>query len=509
MALETIDLNPTPRIQTLCLLDLPPEILHIIVGRYDNHNARRLGSTCRYLHTISRSYIYKVSFGCLDIYISASGLTTRQECMIALSTQWINSKKFGGLEASNMLSVFDDGLSRAKEALIENTQFLQSHLDIQKSVTNLTIIDRWDIDARNFSSVHADTHKHSAFYSPIYKAVYDLIPHFVSLKVLVLSQWYLSKELLNGLRYLSHLHTIEVASCVSVIHTLMHPPQLNSLRTLVFHFIDEVEVDSWVVLSMCPDVENLTVSTPKETKSWQLTPAIPRSWQSLNPFKTLRNYSLSHIASTFVPVITLWLLNASRSLSNQHLPLTHLKIELEDDDDLPGPMMFNLLDGLAGTSLESLVLIGIQYTEPDIFDRIGRALPNLQELTLCCGRRVNYDREYLKRWSRPAWEYPSHFLSFRKLHYLSWNIAHPDISYFSRTMLYFEQDQFPGLDSWDFGEDSWDEGEIVAKSIRAYNPSLRCMVLPSSLSRDTYRCVEVNGELSFAAEGFRMRLMQS
>ena len=107
MALETIDLNPTPRIQTLCLLDLPPEILHIIVGRYDNHNARRLGSTCRCLHSISHSYIYRVSFDCLDIYISASGLTTRQDCMITLSTQWINSKKFGGLEASNMLSVFD------------------------------------------------------------------------------------------------------------------------------------------------------------------------------------------------------------------------------------------------------------------------------------------------------------------------------------------------------------------------------------------------------------------
>ena len=30
--------------------------------------------------------------------------------------------------------------------------------------------------------------------------------------------------------------------------------------------------------------------------------------------------------------------------------------------------MFSLLDGLAGTSLESLVLIGIQYTEPDIFE---------------------------------------------------------------------------------------------------------------------------------------------
>ena len=57
-------LHPKPKFQSLLLLHLPPEILHIILDdETGNYKVARLSSaTCRYLRTIAHPYIFKVNY---------------------------------------------------------------------------------------------------------------------------------------------------------------------------------------------------------------------------------------------------------------------------------------------------------------------------------------------------------------------------------------------------------------------------------------------------------------
>ncbi|KAK7690477.1 hypothetical protein QCA50_005575 [Cerrena zonata] len=56
---RAIELSPDPKLQTLLLTGLPPEILYMIMDFEDKSIARSFGATCRRFHTISRSYIFR------------------------------------------------------------------------------------------------------------------------------------------------------------------------------------------------------------------------------------------------------------------------------------------------------------------------------------------------------------------------------------------------------------------------------------------------------------------
>ena len=58
--LQCVSENPLPVFQKLLLQDLPTELHCQIMEVAGQHAARQLGSTCKYFHSISLSYIYQV-----------------------------------------------------------------------------------------------------------------------------------------------------------------------------------------------------------------------------------------------------------------------------------------------------------------------------------------------------------------------------------------------------------------------------------------------------------------
>lgn len=53
-------MNPLPRIQQLCLVDLPTELLDAIYLRASLANGRILSSTCRRLNEVGRRHVFGV-----------------------------------------------------------------------------------------------------------------------------------------------------------------------------------------------------------------------------------------------------------------------------------------------------------------------------------------------------------------------------------------------------------------------------------------------------------------
>ena len=105
--------------------------------------------------------------------------------------------------------------------------------------------------------------------------------------------------------------------------------------------------------------------------------------------------------------------------------------------------LFDFIDLLGSTSLESLVLFEISYVGLDLLERLARALPNLLELTLIKST-LNYLG--LCDWGFTPWEYALSFPQFARLHYFVWNIKDPEISYTPRSLLFFEQENSTSLD---------------------------------------------------------------
>lgn len=67
------------------------------------------------------------------------------------------------------------------------------------------------------TSIYTDETKRRLFFQPIYKAVHDIMPGLTSLRVLKLSKWKLTADLLGQLPFLTRLHTLEVRFCISQV----------------------------------------------------------------------------------------------------------------------------------------------------------------------------------------------------------------------------------------------------------------------------------------------------
>ena len=414
-------------------------------------------------------------------------------------TEW---RKFDAVENSLIASHLDHTLDRVRKSFVEHMETLQRP-DVKRHVLELSILDSCDGSLYGYPNISEDPEKSQAFFAPIYRAVSSTLPHLTSLRTLKLFSWKISLDVLNRIARLPRLHTLVIYNCTSSVRspTSVRLPKIPSIRNLQFHFSEETQVDSWIFLAMCPKVEKLSVTTPRHTDTWQTSSAFPNFGIAyVYPFWKLRKWLISYIHSEFIEVISSWILDRIHLLPRGRLPLTHLKIKIEDS--ISSDMISELLHALGYTSLKSLVLIGIHYTEPELLDRIAQTLPNLLELTLFYRKSHIFEDEddgddlsELINWTQHAVDYVSHFASFKALQYFSWNNKHPGFSFLPLSMGFFEAERFPLL--FTDVEDCCDEGQVVAKAIWAQCPSLEYMVYESRLPEHLYRRVENDGTVSF------------
>ena len=410
--------------------------------------------------------------------------------------------KFDTVKDSSIPSYLDETLDRVRKSFMEHMEILQKP-DVRRYVLGLSISNQCDGSIYGYPNINDNPERTQGFFAPIYEVASKALPHLTSLRTLNLFSWEISLDGLNRIARLPHLHTLILSNCISSVRspTSVQLPKIPSIRNLHFRFSEEAQVDSWIFLAMCPKVENLSVTTPRRTDTWHTSFAFPNFGVAyVYPFWTLRKWLISCIHSEFIEVVSFWILDRIHLLPGGRLPLTHLKIRIEDS--ISSDMISELLHALGHTSLKSLVLIGIHYAEPELLDRIAHTLPDLSELTLFYRKSLIFEDDAesdslneLINWPQPALDYVSHFASFKALQYFSWNNKHPGFNFLPLSMSLFEAGGFPFLSTDE--EDYCDEGQVVAKAIWAQCPSLEYMAYESRLPEYFYRRVKDDGTVSF------------
>ena len=441
---------------------------------------------------------------------------------------------------------YRDIVKQEQSCLQEYTKFLRLRQDIQQYVHRLTI----SRGKHSFDIVLSRAEQDSFIPRSMYDMVSDTIPHFTSLQLLVLKDWELSERLMLRLQHLTTLRTLVVRDCTFVSPALP-TSMLPSIRNLFLRVSDVELLESEYLIDMCPALENLSISL-------RIRNSDPGPFDGeVNPFGTLRKFHYGPVRNlvTFT-ALTSNIADAMARSPHGRIPLTHLKISFEIE--INRDELFDFIDLLGSTSLESLVLFEISYVGLDLLERLARALPNLLELTLIKST-LNYSG--LCEWGPTPWEYALSFPYLARLRYFVWNINHPGDSYTPRCLLGFEQENCTSCDEDEnfttdedvfildeddtisdedsptssedasasdedesisdadrpvLGQDdlTWDEDyqsglELIAKALHRRCPSLEYMVLRPHIEDEayTYRRRDYNGEIYFEHSEVDSRLM--
>ncbi|KAK7690456.1 hypothetical protein QCA50_005554 [Cerrena zonata] len=389
-----------PKLQKLCLVDLPTELLLVIVENADKDDLRRLGVTCRVLNQVCftlvfESYTLRLSYN--DKVLTDPGYATmppaqRQSLYASLTT---------------------DSTTRFHR----DVQYLLSRNDILCRIHKLTLKNE----------LFSLGHNPPSFYEPIDHAVKTLLRRTLNIRELVLHPWFITPSLFDGTSIVNlkrvviqksssnidrHLES-EWAPCVSV----------QELSLTIGHITD---LDSWGVIKHLPNLRSLSICgrdfwwSISRDATLPLRALHPHFAFSVNPWRTLEHFYLSAICSGEVARLVQWITLVQTS-SPFPLRLTHLKISIGNgifEEDL-----ILLLDQLrqSGDLMQNIVLDGLHEAEPGLLDLIATTFPNLTSLTLLYRESPPQKRSRPANWPYPSWEYAQHLAQFRKLRFFGWN----------------------------------------------------------------------------------------
>lgn len=144
-------------------------------------------------------------------------------------------------------------------------------------------------------------------------------------------------------------------------------------------------------------------------------------WGGFNPF-TLHDITHVHLHNLTMdqwdPFLSL-LLRAT-SDQNRPIPLTHLVISAFHPFDRQ--FLLEMLTVLHPVPLEQLVIDGISYADPSLFEHIRAMQPTLASLTLKYRSGLaRHLRIAPAPWPRASWEYAQEIARFPRLTHFSWN----------------------------------------------------------------------------------------
>ncbi|CAL1706712.1 unnamed protein product [Somion occarium] len=453
--------NPTPRFQTLCLHDLPPELLHNIVEIAGIDLARKLGTTCRLLREISFSYMFK-----------------DHRFHLSCGIQWHHYHSLRSFDA--LATYLDPLITQARSKLLSDIDFVKSRPDILIALHNVYVDDEWQVHRTwTRTSVAGNDENRRSFCAPVYSGISNLIVCLPNLQSLTLQHWHITKELTQSLGCLERLRTLTLSSCTPTLRCPYTIAKLPSLLNFRLMYTKE-QRGSWLFLGMCPNIKNLFILSPScDRDEPGLIMPPPELMAAFTPFKTLQRFSMLQVPPGWIPRLNAWIQSARDGNESTVLRLTHFK--LETSGGLHRQNLFTLLDVLNGSSIRFLVLDGLRYAAPDILDRIASALPQVEYLTLCYRES---DIEYRTKetpWPFAAWEYAPHFANFTRLRRFSWNYK-TNVDEYGPSALRFFEEGFP--EEQQVGRRDADhlcEPESIAKRFSTFCPSLASIAFESPL----------------------------
>ncbi|KAF8234020.1 hypothetical protein L208DRAFT_1263869 [Tricholoma matsutake] len=453
IVLQTISQNPLPKIQKLCLTDLPPELLDEVFRHASLDKARLLSSTCRQLREIAHPYIFitrSLSFRLsLDFWKNLRLVEDPAQYMAQLARS-------------------------SRESVLSASEFLLGRPELINRMRRLNIHDGWSLSLFEGTSINGFdlSDVEDDFYPPITRSFVDVLSAGHNLTSVTLHHITLGLDIVRSISFLRNLHTLDLMLCSlqeDVIDILLSDSS-DELSWGVYNlrlFMDNDQ--AWYTLLLCPNLHTLSA---RSTHTLEMSAPPPDIWPLCKFYPTLERLWLEHVDILDISFYAAWLCTGSAS----HLRLTHFKLHT-----LPGVAevdLDNVLTSLGRMPLQVLVLDGIHEGGFFLFIGIAALFPSLIALTLIRRASNRQLRTSLATWPHASWEYARLLAPLQNLKHFGWNM---DYIYSPPTpygLLRFEEG-FPAEETdyleWaeeinadSFGIDYW-----TALSFAAYCPSLQ------------------------------------
>ncbi|KAF8079258.1 hypothetical protein FPV67DRAFT_1663906 [Lyophyllum atratum] len=454
--LSTISRNPMPRIQQLCLVQLPPEVLDHIFWMSNLNQMRLLSSTCRHLNNIGSRHIYKSR-------------------TITFDVPWDVLDELR--QSDNPVECLKPLAYSIREELLLKTNFLIGRPDLIAKIENLTILDEWTpsmLDNHGFDLWTMD----AAFYPPIYKAFTQILSSSFNVTTLALQNISITSEIIRLISDLHHLHSVRLRICLFTFATcewiqVGHAPLWKSVYNL--HILPlRSPFGSWYSTLLCPHLRTFSA------QGVNALPGIPGDVALKFPsFPTLERLTLTEVLLHHVPYFAAALSSRPGVTFGR---LTHFKLHVAQgcDDDAAMTMLNALSQGQA--PLQALVLEGLTEGDFRLFDHIAHSFPRLLGLTLLRRESDWPTKTMYTVWPHSAWEYASHLHGLSQLQHFGWN-NYTGVIHSSAPLLRFEEgfydpemnleERFKTKKDDSVEVDKWTPAVFAAHcpSLRSYTPS--------------------------------------
>ncbi|KAG6809906.1 hypothetical protein H0H92_014159 [Tricholoma furcatifolium] len=439
--LEVISRYKLPKIQELCLVDLPSEILDSVFKQASMRQARLLHSTCRRLCEIGKRHL-----------VSHRKIAFRK-----------SMKFYEDLENTSLNSneVIKETSLAARDDTLAFCCFLEGRPDLLEKLDSLMIVNEW---SDMFQTIITDNGPPALevrdLISPLFYAFEKVMAPSVNLTKLTLSRFELPLSLIlviSGLPQLNHLRLLFCTIDKIARRALFkgtEQTQSSSLLNLGIEATDEESI--WFIMLMCPNVVNFTARTFFANQS--LFPPPMRIWHKAVFFSKLKYLYLGHLAPHHLPTFSLWLRIASHG--NMPSALTHFKVEVETY--MHDSEILSFLEALRSPPLEVLSIEGALEAGLYLFNWIARHFPLLKGLTMI--RRESTRQTCLRKpisWLIPSWEYARCFSAFPRLQHFEWNNRSFKPVYSTYSLHIWEEGGFD--------EDDWD-AEKEADELDDFTP---------------------------------------
>ncbi|KAL0059598.1 hypothetical protein AAF712_013649 [Marasmius tenuissimus] len=403
----------SPKLQKLCITDLPPEVLSNIFSLANLRQARLLASTCMLMKEVGGPYFYHTRS--VKLHFPRYGQLREM---------------FGEKEIEQ-----DDLRQIAKQEsmkLIRSVGFLISRPDLTDAIQDLSISDGWNLDAFDIPGFSHIMHD-ATIYGPINGSFNTLLATCHNLTSLCIHYCAITSSWLRTISLLTTLRTVVLHGAriqdESVEHDILHDRIPRSSQVLNLRWKDsrynEEEITLreaqgrgvWFMLLLFPNL--LTFNHVIDEVA--CLPVHNVMEKGFHCFQGLRRLNLNIFQDQF-PMLIAWFMTIQVRTLNP-CTLTHLK--LRTDLPISEGQINILLESISTALLEVLVLEGIEQGSLTLIDRIAETFPDLIGLTLVRRENGRQRKTQLATWPHQSWEYAARFTGFRRLKYFGWNFYVP------------------------------------------------------------------------------------
>ncbi|KAF5347049.1 hypothetical protein D9758_011639 [Tetrapyrgos nigripes] len=459
-----LEARNSPRLQKLCLSDLPPEIIDEIFSHTSLDKAGLLSATSRQMNAIGQPYLHHTRY-------LRFGLDRRNEMSIYRC------------QDEERLSFASEIASQKRRQLMDNVDFLLSRQDLIDALQTLTVLDEWQ---SNFSpSSNFVPMLDEDFYAPMYLAINGVLGMCQSVSKLSVDHFVLTAD---WLRTISHLRSIVFHCCMIQDHSLEvtvrnqtfpTSPQILTLQILEgWDRNDSWSLGGlWFLILLFPNLVTLNHQVTYhllQAPTWAPDDHVRQRCSILST--TLRRLYLDSICQSQVHELSDWF----RLRCNSTTPCTLTHFRLRTNRWANDATLTSLLESFQSAPLQVLILDGIQEGSVTLIRHIAELFPDLLGLSLF--RRESHCQHALKR-----------------LKYFGWNFGVAIFDYTPAPMALFEEiANGRVVENKDYEMRLFEDSGNLARLFAVYCPSLEIMAMDShfyhfSLSRGTKGSIVATG----------------